>query len=66
MAQIIDFARDELGITLYEGQAQVLADYYASLKNNWLLLSGRRGGKSLLSDVIACYEATVEDAIAAI
>ena len=61
MAQIIDFARDELGITLYEGQAQVLADYYASGKNNWLLLSGRRGGKSLLSDVIACYEATVED-----
>ena len=61
MAQIIDFARDELGITLYEGQAQVLADYYASAKNNWLLLSGRRGGKSLLSDVIACYEATVED-----
>lgn len=61
MAQIIDFAKDELGIALYPGQAQVIADYYESGKNNWLLLSGRRGGKSLLSDVIACYEATVED-----
>jgi len=61
MAQIIDFARNELGIDLYPGQAQVLEEYIASGKRNLLLLAGRRGGKSLLSDVIACYDAVVED-----
>lgn len=61
MHPIIDFAHDHLGITLYEGQADVLSAYYESGKPNWLLLSGRRGGKSLLSDVIVCYEATVSD-----
>ncbi len=61
MHPIIDFAKDHLGITLHPGQAAVLSEYYASGKPNWLLLSGRRGGKSLLSDVIACYEATVSD-----
>lgn len=61
MTRIIDFAHDQLGVSLYEGQAAVLSEYYESGKPNWLLLSGRRGGKSLLSDVIACYEATVSD-----
>jgi hypothetical protein len=61
MAQITAFAKDQLGIALYEGQAQALSKYYASERPNWLLLSGRRGGKSLISDVIACYEATVTD-----
>lgn len=61
MTQIIDFARDELGIDLYPGQAQVLSDYTASGKRNLLLLAGRRGGKSLISDVLACYDAAVED-----
>ena len=61
MTQIIEFARDELGVDLYPGQAQVLSDYTASGKRNLLLLAGRRGGKSLLSDVIACYDAAVED-----
>lgn len=61
MHPIIDFAKDHLGLDLYEGQAAVLTEYYESGKPNWLLLSGRRGGKSLISDVIACYEATVSD-----
>ena len=61
MHPIIDFAKDHLGIALYEGQAAALTEYYESGKPNWLLLSGRRGGKSLLADVIACYEATVSD-----
>jgi len=59
--QIIDFAHDQLGITLYPGQVESLDAYYSGAKPNWLLLSGRRGGKSLLSDVIACYEALIPD-----
>jgi len=39
----------------------VLRAFYASGKPMWLLLSGRRGGKSLLSDVIACFESVVSD-----
>jgi hypothetical protein len=35
--------------------------YYASGRPNYLLLAGRRGGKSLLADIIACYEAVVPD-----
>jgi hypothetical protein len=60
MHPIIEFSQ-HLGVTLYPGQEAALTAYYESGKPNWLLLSGRRGGKSLLSDVIACYEATVPD-----
>jgi hypothetical protein len=60
MHQIIEFAK-ELGVNLYEGQAQALDEYYTSGKPNWLLLCGRRSGKSLLSDLIAIYEAVIPD-----
>ena len=59
MHNIVKFARDTLGVTLYDGQASALTEYYESGKANWLLLAGRRSGKSLLSDIIACYEALV-------
>lgn len=61
MSKIIDFAQNVLGVRLFEGQAGVLADYYASRRPNWLLLAGRRSGKSLISDIIACYESVVPD-----
>lgn len=61
MHRICEFAGEQLGVNLYPGQAQALTDYYESGRGNWLLLSGRRGGKSLLADVIACYEAVVSD-----
>lgn len=61
MHNIIDFADKQLGIKLYDGQRIAIDEYYQSGKPNWLLLSGRRGGKSLLSDVIACYEAIIPD-----
>jgi hypothetical protein len=61
MHQIVNFARDTLGVTLHPGQAAALSEYYESGKQNWLLLAGRRSGKSLLSDVIACYEALIPD-----
>lgn len=61
MHQIVDFAEKQLGVVLYPGQAQALSDYYASGRSNWLLLCGRRGGKSLLSDIVCCFEGVVPD-----
>lgn len=61
MHQIIDFARLRLGVKLYPGQAEALNAYYESGQPYWLLLSGRRGGKSLISDIVACYEAMIPD-----
>jgi len=61
MHKIVDFAKDVLGVKLHDGQAEVLDAYYSSGCPCWLLLAGRRSGKSLLSDVIACYEAVVPD-----
>lgn len=61
MHKIVEFAEKRLGVKLYPGQAQALSEYYESGAPHWLLLAGRRGGKSLLSDVIAIYEATVSD-----
>jgi len=59
MHPIIDFAEHTLGVKLYPGQVEALNEYYESGKRNWLLLSGRRGGKSLLSDIIAIYEGVI-------
>ena len=59
MHPIIDFAEHSLGVKLYPGQVEALNAYYESGKPNWLLLSGRRGGKSLLSDIIVIYEAVI-------
>jgi hypothetical protein len=61
MHRIVEFARVELGVTLFPGQAAALDAYYSSGKPSWLLLAGRRSGKSLLSDIIACFEAVVPD-----
>jgi hypothetical protein len=58
---IVTFAREMLGVELYEGQAEALLEYYNSGAPNWVLLAGRRSGKSLLSDIVACYEAVVPD-----
>lgn len=61
MHPIVEFARSRLGVRLYDGQAAALSEYYESGASNWLLLAGRRSGKSLLSDVICAYEALVPD-----
>lgn len=61
MHQVINFARDQLGVKLYPGQAAELEAYYQSGLPNWLLLAGRQSGKSTISDIIACYEAIVPD-----
>jgi hypothetical protein len=59
MMKISEFARDMLGVRLYPGQLEALEAYYQSGKPNWMLLAGRRSGKSLISDIIASYEAFV-------
>ncbi|MCL4490121.1 MAG: hypothetical protein M1570_18615 [Chloroflexi bacterium] len=61
MHQIVDFSHSRLGVKLYPGQAEALSGYYESGKPNLLLLAGRRGGKSLMADVVACFEAVVPD-----
>ena len=58
-SDIVAFARDVLGVDLYPVQAAELRAYYQSGRPNWLCLSGRRGSKSLMSDIIACYEGIV-------
>ena len=55
---IVRFARG-LGVTPYVGQGEALRGYYSSGLANWLLLCGRRAGKSLLSDIVAVHEAVV-------
>lgn len=59
MHPIIEFARVKLGVDLYDGQKACVNEYYTSMQSNWLLLAGRRSGKSLISDLIAVYEAVV-------
>lgn len=61
MHQVVNFAQKTLGVKLYPGQAEALSNYYESGAQNWLLLAGRRSGKSLISDIVACYEALVPD-----
>lgn len=61
MQTISEFAARELGVKLYPGQDEALEEYYSSGRPNWLFLAGRRSGKSLISDVIAVYEAIVPD-----
>lgn len=59
MHKIIDFTMNQLGIKLHPGQAVALSDYYTSGRSNWLMLAGRRSGKSLISDIVAVYESLV-------
>lgn len=57
MHPIVDFAQNILGIKLYPGQAVALSEFYTSNKPNWLLLAGRRSGKSMIAKIICAYEA---------
>lgn len=61
MHPIVDFANKVLGVKLYDGQARVISDYHNSGLPHWLLLAGRRSGKSLLADIEVLYDAVVED-----
>ena len=59
MKGVIDFAREVLGIQLHPLQSEVLS---AMASYQLVVLAcGRRGGKSLMAAVWACYDATIRD-----
>ena len=59
--QIVEFARSELGLELSPAQVEMLATFEAGEYSQAVWQCGRRGGKSLLADVIALYDATCRD-----
>ena len=60
-ARIVKFASDELGLTLTEAQAEMLSSFELGEYSTAVWQCGRRGGKSLLSDVLALYDVAVRD-----
>lgn len=60
MSNIAAFARDELGLTLTPLQERAVGEFEDGHQHA-VLRVGRRGGKSLLADVIALYDALVRD-----
>ena len=61
MSGVLAFAREELRLDLTPAQAEMLATFEASGAGQAVWQCGRRGGKSLLADVLALYDATVRD-----
>lgn len=60
MHKIVEFA-GELGVRLYPAQAQAVSDYMESGRPHFLLIAGRRSGKSLLSDILVLWDACIGD-----
>jgi len=60
MSLIAAFAREELGLTLTPLQERAVGEFEDGHQHA-VLRVGRRGGKSLLADVLALYDATVRD-----
>ncbi|MDQ6794346.1 MAG: hypothetical protein M3067_05940 [Chloroflexota bacterium] len=61
MSRILEFAREELGLDLSAVQSEMLASFEASGASQAVWQCGRRGGKSLLADVLALFDAGVRD-----
>lgn len=61
MKGLVRFARETLGVELYPGQIQVLAEWAASGKRKAVLALGRRSGKGLMAAVAAIHNAVVPD-----
>lgn len=59
--RLTTFAKRELGLTLTPGQATALTDFEQGKYQRAVWRWGRRSGKSLLSDVLALYDATMRD-----
>ncbi|HEY1714052.1 MAG TPA: hypothetical protein VGG07_14190, partial [Solirubrobacteraceae bacterium] len=62
-SRITAFARDELRLDLTEAQAALLADFELGGYSEAVIQAGRRGGKSLLADVICLYDAVARDEV---
>jgi len=56
------FARDQLGLTFYSGQAEVSDAWGDSGKRKALFLLGRRSGKGLIAGVACIFNAVSMDA----
>src|SRR6266446_1515550 len=56
MSNIVAFARDELRLDLTPAQAEMLQTFESGGHSQAVWQCGRRGGKSLLSDVLALYD----------
>ncbi len=61
MSQIVAFARDELGLILTPGQAEMVSEFEAGGYSEAVWKCGRRGGKSTLADVLVLYDAIARD-----
>ena len=59
--QIAAFASRELGLTLTPAQAEMVETFEAGGFSDAVWQCGRRGGKSLVADVLAVYDATMRD-----
>jgi len=58
---VLDFAATELKLTLSEAQAEMLSSFVGGPYTDAVWCCGRRGGKSLIADVLAIFDATMRD-----
>jgi len=65
VSQIVDFAKDELGITLTPGQVRAVTDFEAGKFSQAVWRWGRRAGKSLVADVLVLADAVLRDGLRA-
>ena len=61
MNRLVEFARDELGITLTPSQAEMLGSFDEGDFEQAVWQCGRRAGKSLLSDIIVLADVALRD-----
>src|SRR5205085_334147 len=61
MSRIVAFAKKELGLKLWPGQAEVAKAFEDGSYSTLVLQCGRRSGKSTLSDVFALFDALARD-----
>jgi hypothetical protein len=61
VSAIGQFAATELGLTLTSGQAEMVTAFEEGHYSEAVWQAGRRGGKSLLADVIALYDIAARD-----
>ena len=58
---ILDFASTELKLTLSAAQSEMLSSFVGGHYTDAIWCCGRRGGKSLLADILAIFDATMRD-----
>jgi hypothetical protein len=61
IGKLASFAKDELSLTLTDGQLEVLEGFEAGGYSQAVWSAGRRGGKSTLADVVVLFDAIARD-----